>query len=301
MPKGTSLGIVLITLSILACGCFMTARPGSDMPPELRLGVLPDESRDGISQRYEGLVQYLAEELDVPCRLVYADSYDQLVELFHDRRVHLGYFGGVTFIQVLDQDDAVPLVIRNVDATFASYYIIREDSGMDTFAELEGKSFSFGSKLSTSGHYMPHIFIQHEGIIPEEFFSEISYSGAHDATALAVQNGDVDAGVVSWIIFEEIIEDGRLDDSALQVVRESRPYVNFAWAIQPHIGEGARKKICRAFLELLPDNERHAKILDAVGADYFVPAIVQEYTSGEEYKAVRELLVTADLQEGQSP
>ena len=301
MPQRTLIGVVFIALCALAAGFFQANRSDAGLPDELRLGVLPNVNRDSINQRYDALITYLSDELEVPCRLVPANSYEQLVEFFHNGDVDLAYLGGATLIQVLDRDNGVPLVSRDVDAMFSSFYLIRQDSGIDSFAELEGKTFSFGSKLSTSGHYMPRIFMEQDNIVPEDFFGDITYSGAHDATALAVQHGKVFAGVASAEIVEEMLEDGRLDDSAIQVIRESRPYVNYAWTIQPNFDEETRKRISRAFLDLLPSDEEHAAVLDEARADYFVPAIVEQYTSGEEYRAIRELMAAADLEDTQSP
>lgn len=301
MSIRVSYGIASLALCALAVGCLPAGDSGAGFPAKFRVGVVPDESKDILRDRYAGLINYLSEELQVPCRLVIADSYDHLLELFHEREVDFAFFGGVTFVQAHDRDEAVPLVIRDIDAEFSSYYLIRQDSGIETFADLEGKSFSFGSKLSTSGHYMPRVFMQQEGIVPEEFFGAIIYSGAHDATALAVQNGEVDAGVASGLIVEEMIEDGRLDDSVIEVIWETRPYANYVWAIQSRFGESVEEQVCDAFLNLLPNDEGHAAILDALGAEYFVPAIVEEYTSSEEYNTIRELMAAEERQGGGTP
>ena len=54
---------------------------------------------------------------------------------------------------------------------------------------LKGKSFTFGSKGSTSGRLMPEHFIRvNTKMSPKESFgAEMNFSGAHDKTAQLVQ------------------------------------------------------------------------------------------------------------------
>jgi hypothetical protein len=51
---------------------------------------------------------------------------------------------------------------------------------------------------------MPRYFMLQDGIKPEEFFSRIAYSGAHDATAAWVQAGKADGGVLNASVWEKV-------------------------------------------------------------------------------------------------
>src|SRR5574341_1997851 len=95
------------------------------------------------------------------------------------------WYGGFTFVQARKRTGtAIPVVSRQEDLEFHSKFITRKDTGIRALADLKGKTFSFGSVSSTSGHLMPRYFLMQNGIVPERDFKNVAFSGAHDATAL---------------------------------------------------------------------------------------------------------------------
>src|SRR5579862_8408123 len=59
------------------------------------------------------------------------------------------------------------------------------------FAGIEGKTFLFGARSSTSGRVMPEYFIRNHfaGKTPEKIFSRFGFSGDHSRTLQLVQSG----------------------------------------------------------------------------------------------------------------
>jgi phosphonate transport system substrate-binding protein len=93
------------------------------------------------------------------------------------------------------------LVKTNLDGSF-SYHSIgfaRVDSGITDLADLEGKTFGFGDPNSTSGFLIPSVEIPQLGysMEPGDFFGDVVFTGGHEQTIIAVNNGDIDAGV-TW-------------------------------------------------------------------------------------------------------
>lgn len=145
-------------LLLLSSGCG-DREINESLPSILKIGILPDESRVKLDERYEPLRQYLSESLGIPCQLVFADTYDAMVESFGVGAVHLAYFGGVTYVQARTAYDAVPLVMRDVDTRFTTCFVAKADNACSTLASYEGSVIAFGSRLSTSGHLMPRHFL----------------------------------------------------------------------------------------------------------------------------------------------
>lgn len=69
-------------------------------------------------------------------------------------------------------------------------YIVRRDSDIYTFADLEGRSWAFGDTGSTSGFLFPTVELTAAGVEPGEHVE----TGGHGQTALAVYNGEADFG-----------------------------------------------------------------------------------------------------------
>lgn len=66
--------------------------------------------------------------------------------------------------------------------------LVRRDSGIETMADLEGKTWGYGDKGSTSGYLVPKAMFDELGITPGAGVE----TGGHTASAQAVYNGDVD-------------------------------------------------------------------------------------------------------------
>jgi phosphonate transport system substrate-binding protein len=238
----------------------------------LRIGVLPDESEKALLERYTPLFEHLSQETGHPYEIVIPNNYEEMLRAFGEGQIDLAYFGGVTFVMADSEYDAVPLVMRDVDTRFTSDLVVTGEDPR-TLEELQGKRFSFGSRLSTSGHLMPRHFLQvARGITPEKYFRSIQYSGKHDRTALLVRDGEVDAGVVNSEIIRKMFSDGRLQPGDIRIIWTTPPYADYVWAAHPQVHPMDREKIQQAFLQLSVENPQHEAILSNLGAGGFYPA-----------------------------
>ena len=73
-------------------------------------------------------------------------------------------------------------------------YYTKTGSGIKALTDLKGKSFCFTSASSTSGGIIPRATFKALGIDPDKDMKS-TYAGGHDKAAIAVYQGDCDAGV----------------------------------------------------------------------------------------------------------
>jgi len=285
----------LILLALPALGALLIVATvfwpeRTEMPDVLRVGVLPDQSLDALQQRYQPLLGYLSDEVGVPFRLVVPDDYASLMDMFHMHEVDIAYFGGLTFLKAREADDARALVMRDVDFDFRSSFLIRAERSERTIGEFRGKTLAFGSRLSTSGHLMPRHFLRQQNIEPETWFADVTYSEAHDATAMLVRNGEVDLGVANAEIVESMFRSGRLRRDEIRVIYQTPPYVDYVWAMRVGINVDLYDKVLFAFLKLSPADPEDAAILAGLGATGFLPARESEFGSLRAIAMALELL-----------
>ena len=267
---------LLLVVTCMACSA---DREGDKVElSTLRISILPDESKEKLLERYTPLFEYLSQEIGIPYQLVIPKDYDELLKLFHNKEIDLAYFGGFTFMKAHLADQAKPLVMRDVDIRFTSYFLTRADNPGQEIADFKGRTFAFGSGLSTSGHLMPRFFLREMGIEPESFFSEIRYSGKHDLTAYWVRDGKVDLGVANHAVIDQMYEDGRLNRQEIRVLYETPPYPDYVWALRPLNNETFRVKLRNAFLALSKIDAAQAKILAGVDAESFLPAGMNDFS-----------------------
>lgn len=279
MVKGSRTGLALIVVALIATVIHF-AWPQKVTPLEERaytIAILPEENSKTLHHRYDPLVAYLSESLGVPFQLLIPDNYDQLLKLFHAGEIDLAFFGGFTFLKANRDSGAVPVVMRDTDLRFRSHFIARKQASHRHLKDFKGKKLAFGSALSTSGHLMPRFFLEDQEISPESFFASVEYSGAHDETALRVQNASVDLGAINAEILDDMFSDGRLDRDAVEIIWTTPKYPDYVWAVKKTISPEFQHKLLSAFLQLDPQNEHHAVILERAQAGGFLPARQQDF------------------------
>lgn len=241
-------------------------------PAIIHVGVLPDQDAQDLRKRYNSLLAYLAAETGLQFKLRIPSSYSELVQLIGEDAVDLAYLGGFTFLQAHAKHKAEPLIMRDVDMRFTSLFLVKGNSVLQDLNDFKGKVMSFGSRQSTSGHLMPRHFMKaKKQINPEEFFTQILYSEAHDKTAYMIRDGKADVGVANAEIIRSMILDGRLKKDDLHVIWETPPYPDYVWTVKNNLPEDVKTKLRNAFLGLEIDNIDQETILTGMGAKAFFP------------------------------
>ena len=265
--------------------CF-SAAPAQDV---LRVSAIPDEAPTELLRKFEPLGAYLEDRLGMPVKFTPVSDYAAVVEALAADRVDLAWLGGFTFVQAREKTgDAIPLVQREQDQQFTSTFITA-DPAVESIADLKGKTFAFGSVSSTSGSLMPRYFMLKDGIVPEQFFDRVAYSGAHDATAAWVQAGKADAGVLNASVWNKLVEAGKVDTTKVRVFATTPPYYDYNWTVRGDLEPALVDKIRAAFLALDPAKPEHKAILDLQAATRFVE------TRPENYEGIKEAALAAGL------
>lgn len=280
-------------LVALALACWwVTGSAAAEVPETLRVSAIPDENPTELLRIYTPFAEYLGRQLGLAVRFVPVVDYAATVEGLGAGKLDLVWYGGFTSVQAVRRTGgrAVRLVMRREDAEFRSVFVTRADRGIRSLADLKGKSFAFGSVSSTSGHLMPRYFLLKHGIVPErDFAQKPAYSGAHDATALWVEAGKVDAGALNFLVWEKLVETRKVDPNRVVVFWTTPPYVDYVWTARGELDPGLRERIAQAFLRLRYENPEHRLLLDLHRTRGYVRA------HDEDWKAIEEAAVAAGL------
>ncbi len=262
------------------------------IPEVLRVSAIPDESPSEIMRIYTPFAEYLSKELGMKVQFVPVVDYAATVEGLAARKLDLVWYGGFTSVQAVRRTNgqATRLVMRKEDAEFKSVFITRKDGAIKSLADLKGKTFAFGSVGSTSGHLMPRYFLLKNGIDPDrDFAQKPAFSGAHDATALWVESGKVDAGALNFLVWDKLVEQKKIDLGKVTVFWTTPPYVDYVWTARGDVDPGLREKITAAFLKLKYDNPADRRLLDLHRTKGYVRA------NDEDWKGTEEAAISAGL------
>lgn len=248
----------------------------------LRVSAIPDEAPTELIRKFKPLGEYLEKELGMPVKFTPVSDYAAVVEALASDRLDMAWLGGFTFVQTrLKTGNAIPLVQREQDEQFTSKFITADPS-VKSLQDLKGKTFAFGSVSSTSGSLMPRYFMLKDGIEPEQFFSRIAYSGAHDATAAWVEAGKADAGVLNASVWDKLVAAGKVNTDKVRVFATTPTYYDYNWTVRGTLEPALAEKIKAAFLALDPANPEHKAILDLQAASRFIATKPENYEGIEQ-------------------
>ena len=256
----------------------------------LRVSAIPDEAPTELQRKFKPLGEYLERKTGMKVEFTPVTDYAASVEALINKKVDMVWFGGFTFVQakVRSNNEITPLVQRAEDEKFKSVFITTK-ADIRQLADLKGKTLSFGSESSTSGHLMPRSFLLAAKVDPDTDLKRIAFSGAHDATVAAVAGGKVDAGALNMSVWEKLVAEKKVDPAVVRVFYTTPGYYDYNWSVRSDMNAELRKKLSDAFLALDASNPQDKVILDLQRASKFIP------TKAENYQAIEVAAQNAGL------
>ena len=242
--------------------------------PPYRVSMIPTTDPGKLLRESEPLVAYLRTTLGRNVTLTIPTNYAAVVEALANDQVDFAYLGGFTYVQASRRSGVIPLVQRDRDQSFHSVFITQAKSPINGLGDLKGHSFAFGDVNSTSGHLMPEFFMRRANV-DADVIGKATYTGGHDATALAVANGKIDAGALDEAVFDRMTKEAKLDLTKVKVFFKTPPFFDYVWAARKGLDEYARDLFTKAFLALKSPDD--GKILELLQASVYVKAEDRSY------------------------
>ena len=265
-----AVSLLLVAVSVLFLMACSSPAP-SAAPTTLRLSMIPTTDPGKMARDSESLIKYLERQLNAKIDMTVPTNYAAVVEAVANDQVDIAHFGGFTYVQASQRAGATPLVQRDRDQNFHSYFITQPDSGINSLNDLKGRTFAFGDVNSTSGRLMPQYYMKESGV-DAEVISKAIFTGAHDATALAVANKKVDAGALDETVYDRMMQEGKLDAGQVKIFYTTPAFVDYVWAARKGLDAGIAKKFTDAFLNLKSSDPEQKSILDFLSAEKYVVA-----------------------------
>ena len=244
---------------------------------ELTFTAIPDQDTTRLQTRFGKIADYLSEKLGIAVKYIPVKSYSASVQAFKNNEVQLAWFGGLSGVQTrIAVPESVAIAQGAEDPDFISYFIANTSTGLSFSEEfpksIKDKTFTFGSKGSTSGRLMPEYFIREAfGMAPREVFKRVGFSGDHSKTLALVQAGSYEVGAMNFKVWQKEVDAGKVDPNTVQVIWRTPPYPDYNWTIRGDVektyGKGFIKKVQQALIDITDP-----AILNAFPRSSFIPA-----------------------------
>jgi len=287
--------VLMLALTLAACGGNDSddkddADSGSDTPDKLVMGFVPSQDSENIASTVEPLADRLSEELDIDVEGKVMTNYNALVEALGAGQVQIAFIPAFGYILASEQYDVNVILksMRDGSGTYKAQYLVREDSGIDSLEDLEGKVWAFSDKGSTAGYLFPAKHLMEEldfdsaSDLENDFFDSLIEVGGHDTAAEAVLEGDADVATTFDDVRDNLEEDYPSIREDLKVVDYTIDIPNDTITVPDELSDDLVENIREAFLAFNDDPE----MIEIMNEVYNWDGI--EEAEDSEYEVVRE-------------
>jgi len=261
------MGAVTACIALALAGCSSSGSGGDDVnesgfPDTITLAAIPAENSTDMRASYDPLIKMLERETGSKIEFVQASDYAGVVEGMIADNVDLAFFGPFAYVVAkVNGAKITPLgaVIEEEGAEpgYQSYGLTRADNAaINGLADFAGKKVCFVDPGSTSGFLYPSAGLIEAGVIKSGSEADISaamtpiYAGGHDASALAIKNGDCDAGFAfDSMVDETMVDKGDLKPGELKKVWTSEMITGSVFAANDSLGAETIDKLKTIFTE----------------------------------------------------
>ncbi|WP_299744470.1 phosphonate ABC transporter substrate-binding protein [uncultured Tateyamaria sp.] len=288
-----------IIAAALATTALATVASAEDIT-EFRIGLLGGENAQDRLNSNECLRAYTEETLGVETKLFAPADYAGVIQGLVGGTLDMAWLGASSYAATyLQNPDAVePVLVKiNLDGSYGYHSIgfARADSNITNLDEMEGKVFGFGDPNSTSGYLIPSIEIPQaaDKITMEsgDYFGEVKFTGGHEQTIVAVNNGDIDAGVTwadgqgNWEdgynsgALRKAVDAGLIDMNDLVQIWKSKPIPEGPIVLRKHLPEDVKAKMI-ALIDNMYDTDKDCTYSISAGESLgFDPITHEAYVS----------------------
>lgn len=236
--------------ALLAFACATGVAQAAGM---LNVGLVPAEDPRLIVNDNQALLDALRTALQMEIKPFVATDYNGVIEALRSKKLDIALLGPFSYVLAASVANVEAFVLPETAKQGPKYHaviIARKDRNIRSLADLDGKTFAFVDPSSTSGHLFPKAGLIKAGLDPDRMFSRVIFSGGHDASAIAVQNGKVDAAAIADALLEVAYQRGLAKREDVAVVWTSAPIPGAPFAYRRDLPEDLKAKLRAAFAQM---------------------------------------------------
>jgi phosphonate transport system substrate-binding protein len=188
------LSLVVLSLVLSACG---PGKLGTEKNP-IVWAVVPSGETERVVSGFEEVSKMIFDQTGLVVEPFVATEYAGVIEALcsDPPKAHMASLATFSYILANEKGcaEAALVSVRFGSPVYNGQIFVRADSGIETLADLKGKTFCRPDPLSTSGWIIPSITLKAAGVDPDTDLAQVVDAGSHDAAVAGVYNGDCDAG-----------------------------------------------------------------------------------------------------------
>jgi phosphonate transport system substrate-binding protein len=226
-------------------------------------GVIPRDNPRIIYEKYQPLLDYLAEKTPYAYELVLKKNYEETVKALGNGEIDVALLGPLTYLEAHSKYGAICILkSRGADgnAKYKSVIIKRKDSPIKDISELKGESVAFAATKSTSGNLIPRYLLAGSGIHLRDLSGYANFD-YHDSVVKAILRGQYTAGTVRDSVAKKYTKYG------IETIAWSESIPTGPLVVGPATPPAVINAIKKVLLALNPRDDNDRKILNRLDED----------------------------------
>ena len=217
--------------------------------------VFVPASEKGDESDYTTLISITEKLTGFKIETIKVTDYNAAVEAMRAGRAHIAWYGGKTYIKAAEiaNAEAFAAGVRpgETNANYYAYFVVKKDSKLKNFIDVQGKILALNTIGSTSGDLIPQVELAKINLSTtnKNHFKKVYYAGSHDACLLSVLNEQADVCGMSSRNFEARLKDKTFSMDQVRIIHKSSSVPPPPLAYSKNIPLEDRNKIKKAVLE----------------------------------------------------
>ncbi len=263
-PKHALRNLLAVLLLGVAFQPAWVKAASKDLGARVTMGSVAMDIPVEMIKRMSVLTNYLALSTNLNIRFRPSPNLGSAVEDLGTGQTQIAYLTPVAYIEARRKYGVIPLVAPTTNGRplFSLVIGVRAGSGINSPAELKGKSFAFGDERAL----LQRAAVASMGLSPSDFAS-YAYLKHYDNIAKAVLAGDFEGGIL-----KDSVADG-FKSKGMVVIGSTAPLPSYLFAVHPAMSAAVRSQLRDALLALNKSSPDGAATLEAfdIAYDGFTP------------------------------
>ncbi len=268
-------------------------------PDVLEVQLIPSGDADTLDAQRLPLQTLLEDELGMDVNVTIATDYNALIEGMKSEKIHVGFLASASYVLAHDEgaaevilkstrydvdDDGELLTDDPLVAGYRSQLIAAADAGIETVADLDGKTIAVASFTSTSGFIWPANLLADNGLDPMEDVTWLD-AGSHDGAVLAVISGQADAAFTYKDARQRVVEDYPNVNDLVVFVMNTELIPNDTISVLPNLHPALKYAVKNAFMNIIESEDGHDVMYAIYSHEGYAPAVDADYNIVRTYLA----------------
>jgi len=284
---GSRVLIALASAAVFAVGLSAPVNAAECRNPEaLTFAIIPTEETVAELELYKPVTDRMAELTGKKIQFFMPTSYASVVEGMLSGFVQVGVLGPYTYVIAREKDPNIevfatyakkPGHLQEEGPGYRGVLVTKKGTEFTSIESLKGATLGLTDPGSTSGNLMPRVVFAGEiGMDLEEYFGKVVYTGSHELSTVAVNEGRVDAAFVATHRFDNVINKGDAKTEDFNVLWKSDPIPQDPFVYLNTLCDDIKANIRETFLGL-KDQPKAKKFLENVKSNTFVSMADKDY------------------------